>query len=258
MKRVVIIDDEPDSLRIIRDVLEEYTCRVYPCTTGKEGLRVVAEAKPDLVFLDLRLPDADGESLLPEIKKSCPRAKVVIGTAYGDERVRERLLSRGADAFFDKPIDINVFEKKARQLLGSLSEVRMLVIDDEPEFTAELKSILEEDSETQWRVSVAATGEEGLRLAQEAMPDLISLDICLDAAGIEGRPLSSGLEVYRELKRRGFRIPVVVLAAAIDSSDTEVLRKEGIAALFSKTDVIGLDSVKHFMNVLKRIALRGG
>ena len=257
MKRVVIIDDEPDSLQIIRDVLEEYTCRVHACATGKEGLRLVSEVKPDLVFLDLRLPDGDGGTFLPEIKEKHPRAKVVIGTAYGSEKIRQHLLSRGADAFFDKPIDINAFEKKVRQLLGTLSEVRMLIIDDESDFSSELRGILEEDNETKWQVAVAGSGEEGLRLVQETMPDLVSLDVCLDTH-VEGKAFSSGLAVYRELKRRGFHIPVVVLAATIDSSDAEALNKEGIAAIFSKTELLGLDNMRHFLNVLKRIALRGG
>jgi CheY-like chemotaxis protein len=256
MKRVVIIDDELDSLQIMRDVLEEYTCRVFTATTGGQGLELVGESNPDLVFLDLRLPDTDGELLLPKIKAACPRAKVIIGTAYGDQKIRERLLQNGADGFFDKPIDLNAFEKKARQLIGPLSEIRLLVIDDEPYFCKDLKEILENDGESKWIVHYATSGEEGIRKVEELMHDLITLDICLNIKG-DTRPLSSGLGVYRELKRKGYKIPVVVLASYIDSADAEELNKEGLSTVYSKTEVMGLATTTHFLNVLKRIALRG-
>lgn len=257
MKRILIIDDEPDSLVIMRDVLEEYACRVATATTGRRGLEMIREMKPDLVLLDLRLPDTDGEKLLPEIKSKYPALKVIIGTAYGDQKIREELLKNGADGFFDKPIDVSSFEKKARSLIGTLSEIRMLIIDDEPEFCQTFKDILENDAESKWVVYTAASGEEGVRLAEELMPDVISLDICLNVKG-DSRPLSSGLEVYRELKRKGFRIPIVVLASYLDSSDAEQLAREGVATAFSKAELMGMESMSHFLNVLKRMALRGG
>ncbi|MDD5216518.1 MAG: response regulator [Candidatus Omnitrophica bacterium] len=257
MKRIVIIDDELDSLQVMRDVLEEYACRVYTATTGKQGLKLVEEAQPDLVFLDLRLPDTDGEELLPKIKAKYPQAKVVIGTAYGDQAKREALLSGGADGFFDKPVDLNAFEKKAHELIGPLSEINLLMIDDEPEFCQTFKDILENEPRTQWRVSVAPNGVEGVHQAETLMPDLILLDISLNLEG-DVRPLSTGLEVYRELKRRGSQIPVIVLAPFIDSSNADDLNKEGLGTIYSKSDLMGLENMTHFLNVLKRIALRSG
>lgn len=256
MKKIVIIDDEPDSLQIMRDVLEEYTCRVYTATTAKQGMKFIEEVQPDLVFLDLRLPDKSGEDLLPVIREKYPKVKVIIGTAFGDQELKEALLGKGAEGFFDKPIDINAFEKKARQLIGPLSEIRILIIDDEAEFCQIFKDILENDIETKWVVHFANTGEQGVSAAEQIMPDLISLDICLSLKG-DTRRLSSGLSVYRELKSRGFHIPVVVLASYIDSSDAEDLNKEGLAAVFSKSDLMGSANMTHFLNVLKRIALRG-
>ncbi|MCM8776389.1 MAG: response regulator [Candidatus Omnitrophica bacterium] len=263
MKRVVIIDDEPDSLQIMRDVLEEYTCRVFTATTGKQGLDLVGKTNPDLVLLDLRLPDTDGEVLLPGIKSKFPRVKVIIGTAYADQKKKEELLKAGADGFFDKPIDLNAFEKKVRQLVGGLSEIRILVIDDEVEFCEIFREILGNDSETKWIIHTAQTGAEGLRLAKEMMPDLISLDVYLGGIrvkfeGSSTKEIPSGLDVYRELRSRGFQIPVVVLASYIDSSDAEELSREGVATIFSKIDLFVESNRTHFLNVLKRIALRGG
>ena len=256
MKRIVIVDDEPDTLAVMRDVLEEYTCRVYTATTGEQGWELVEEFNPDLVFLDLRLPDTSGEVLLSKFKSKHPRVKVVIGTGYGDEKKKAELLNNGADGFFDKPIDLNAFEKKVRELIGTLSEIKLLVIDDDPEFCRTFKEILANDSESKWIVHIAQTGAEALRLTQELMPDLITLDICLNLKGSTA-PLSSGLEVYQEIKKRGFQIPVVVLAAYIDSSDAEALHGEGVATIYSKTELMGHENLTHFLNVLKRIALRG-
>ncbi len=256
MKKIVIIDDEPDSLTLMRDLLEEYTCRVYTATTGREGLRFIETQKPDLVFLDLRLPDTSGEEVLKQCKAKFPQVKVIIGTAYGSDDVRKQLIDKGADGFFDKPIDLNAFEKKARELIGRLSEIRLLMIDDDNMFCNELKVILENDVESKWLVHFSTTGEDGLKNAQDLMPDLISLDICLSIKG-DSRPFASGVEVYKELKRRGFQIPVVFLASYIDSGDAEELHKEGLGAIYSKSELMGAENLTHFLNVLKRIALRG-
>lgn len=256
MKKILIIDDEAGSLNIMQEVFEEYTCRVCVATTGTEGIRKAVELKPDVVLLDLRLPDMNGEDVLKELKARAPKSKVIVGTAYGDRATKDRMLKNGADGFFDKPIDLNAFEKKVRELIGHLSEIRLLVIDDEPDFCELLKEILEADPESKWVVHFATTGEEGVALAQEFMPDLMTLDVCLNIKG-DTRPLSNGMEVYRELKKRGFKIPVVVLASYIDSSDAEQLSREGLAAIYSKTELMGAANLTHFLNVLKRIALRG-
>jgi CheY-like chemotaxis protein len=256
MKKILIIDDEPDSLQIMRDVLEEYTCRVYTAKNCKEGIRLLNETRPDLVFLDLQLPDGRGETLLGEIKRSKPGQRVVIGTAYGDQKKKDELMAAGADGFFDKPINLVAFERRVRELIGNLSEIRLLVIDDEPEFCQLFKEILEGDTETKWQVTVANTGEDGLKKLQEVMPDLISLDICLNLIG-DTRPLSNGLAVYKSIRERGFQIPVIVLASYIDSAEAEELNREGMAAVFSKTELMGMTNMTHFLNVLKRIALRG-
>lgn len=257
MKKILIIDDEVESLSIMREVFEEYACRVMIATSGEEGMKKVRELKPDVVLLDLRLPDMRGEDVLKKLKAddSC-KSKIIIGTAYGDQKTKDALLKQGADGFFDKPIDINAFERKVRQLIGNLSEIRLLIIDDESEFCQTFKDILENDTEAKWIVQTANTGVEGVKMAEEIMPDLISLDICLNLKG-DTRPLSSGLAVYRELQRRGFHIPVIVLASYIDSSDAEELNREGLAAVFSKTELMGTANMTHFLNVLKRIALRG-
>jgi len=257
MKRILIIDDEPGSLEVMQEVFEEYTCRVYSATTGADGLVKAVELKPDAILLDLRLPDCKGEDLLKELKAKVPKSRIVIGTAYGDQRIKDALMKDGADDFFDKPIDVNVFERKVRELIGNLSEIRLLIIDDEPEFCQTFKDILVNDSETNWVVYYANSGEEGVKLTEELMPDLISLDLCLNLKG-DTRPLNSGLAVYRKLKEKGFHIPIVVLASYIDSSEAEQLTQEGLGTIFSKTELMGMTNMTHFLNVLKRIALRGG
>jgi CheY-like chemotaxis protein len=194
--------------------------------------------------------------MLEPLRQASPKSKIVIGTAYGDEKKREEMKNAGSDGFFDKPIDLTAFERRVRELIGNLSEIRLLVIDDEPDFCRLFKEILENDSETRWIVAVANTGEEGVQKAHEFMPDLISLDVCLNLVG-DTRPLSSGLEVYKELKSRGFRVPIIVLASYIDSSEAEQLNGMGLASVFSKTELMGMRNMVHFLNILKRIALRG-
>lgn len=263
MKRILIIDDEADSLAVMQAVFEAYTCRVSIATTGEAGIQKAVELKPEIILLDLRLPDMRGEEVLKVLKAKVPQSKVVIGTAYGDQKTKDELFNNGADGFFDKPISLTVFEKKVRQLVGGLSEVRLLAIDDETDFCEFFTEMLANDSETKWIVHTAQTGDEGLKLAQELMPDLITLDLELGTVRIklgEGKKpkrIPRGVDVYRALKDRGFQIPVVILASYIDGQDVEDLRLEGVATVFSKIDLMAESNRIQFFNILKRIALRG-
>ena len=100
--RVLICDDE-DSIRMLyRMEFEERGAEVSEAFDGDDCIRMVAEDCPDLIVLDLFMPNRDGLSALPELKRICPGARVLVVTAFPAEESFTRSRARGATACFEK------------------------------------------------------------------------------------------------------------------------------------------------------------
>jgi CheY-like chemotaxis protein len=100
--RVLICDDE-DSIRMLyRMEFEERGAEVTEAFDGDHCIRMVAEDCPDLIILDLFMPNRDGLSALPELKRICPGARVLVVTAFPAEESFTRSRARGATACFEK------------------------------------------------------------------------------------------------------------------------------------------------------------
>lgn len=103
IRDILIIDDEKDLCSLLSDALCRRGYRVAAANTSKEGLACLKKAPPDLVLLDLKLPDSDGINVLSAIQRMYPRTVVIIISAYGSEEKRDAALSKGAYGFIDKP-----------------------------------------------------------------------------------------------------------------------------------------------------------
>jgi two-component system KDP operon response regulator KdpE len=104
MIRVLVIDDEIQIRRLLRISLEKQGFDVYEAETGKDGLRMVLVAKPDIIVLDLGLPDRDGLSVLTELR-AWSTVPVIILSVRNTEDDIVRLLNAGADDYLIKPFN---------------------------------------------------------------------------------------------------------------------------------------------------------
>jgi DNA-binding NtrC family response regulator len=102
---VLIVDDEKPIRRILSMLLLERGHRVTDAGSGEEALEVLAEAKPDLVLLDLRLPGIDGLETLKLLRTESPRLDVVMMTAFGTISSAVEAMRRGACDYIAKPFD---------------------------------------------------------------------------------------------------------------------------------------------------------
>ncbi len=103
VKNILIIDDEKDLCQLLGDALSSRGYNVKFANTRREAMSSFKSRLPDLVFLDLKLPDGDGLRLLSCIKKINPGTTVNIISAYGTEEVRDEARNLGAHGFIDKP-----------------------------------------------------------------------------------------------------------------------------------------------------------
>lgn len=104
MPKLLVVDDEPEMTQYTKPILEQKGFVVSVVETVKEALELYPKENPDIVLLDLGLPDGDGREVLKDIKSKAPRIKVVIISGYSDPKTRRELSSLGADDFLGKPV----------------------------------------------------------------------------------------------------------------------------------------------------------
>jgi DNA-binding response OmpR family regulator len=133
-RRVLVVDDEPRMVRFIRLNLEQDGFEVVEAQNGIEALKEIRNAMPDLVLLDVMLPDIDGLELLRMIREFSP-VPILMVTAKGEEDDRVRGLERGADDYITKPFSPRELASRIRAVLRRDEMPRMsihqpVVVDD--------------------------------------------------------------------------------------------------------------------------------
>ena len=116
MSKFLLVDDDPSLLKALRIALSARGDEVLAAHTGAEAVNQVALAVPDLVILDLGLPDMDGIEVCRRIR-SFSRVPIVVLSAYGDERRKVEALDSGADDFVTKPFGMAELEARLRVAL---------------------------------------------------------------------------------------------------------------------------------------------
>ncbi|KPK66110.1 MAG: chemotaxis protein CheY [Planctomycetes bacterium SM23_32] len=119
-EKILIVDDEPHILRSLGFVLQRADYEVLQARSGAEALRLVKEERPDLVFLDIMMPEPDGYEVCRRIKSSDQTAGiyVIMLTAKGQETDRQRSLEVGADEYMTKPFSPSRAVERVRRALG--------------------------------------------------------------------------------------------------------------------------------------------
>jgi DNA-binding NtrC family response regulator len=121
--KILVIDDEKNIRKIFSMLLEEKGYAVETAETGKEGIALVQKFAPDIVLLDMNLPDISGIEALTEIKKSQPQTEIIIITAFGTIKNAVAATKLGAYAYLEKPVD----NDELLLIVSRLLEVKKLI-----------------------------------------------------------------------------------------------------------------------------------
>ena len=113
---LLVIDDEPQIRRVIRNAFTDNDARVLEAATGSEGIDLAASEHPDLIILDLGLPDVVGAEVCREIRKWSATPILVLSARHSDEE-KVALLDAGADDYVTKPFSTSELQARARALL---------------------------------------------------------------------------------------------------------------------------------------------
>jgi CheY-like chemotaxis protein len=105
---VLAVDDEPDNLEVLLEVLSMYDAKVHPASNGEEAMKLLQTLRPTLVITDLSMPDMDGYQLLHKIRRSddLKELPVIALTAHAMSGDKERILAAGFNGYLSKPIRI--------------------------------------------------------------------------------------------------------------------------------------------------------
>jgi two-component system cell cycle response regulator DivK len=117
---ILVVDDNDKNLRLARDVLRVNGFRTLEASTAGEALALAAEQLPDVILMDVRLPDMSGVEAVGRLKAdpSTATIPVIALTAFAMDGQREWLLDAGFDDYVAKPIDIHVFPEAVRRHCG--------------------------------------------------------------------------------------------------------------------------------------------
>jgi two-component system, cell cycle response regulator DivK len=119
--QVLVVEDNERNMKLFRDVLQASGYRTLEATTGERAVELVFEHRPDLVLMDIQLPDIDGVEALDRLRADDRFASVPVLalTAQAMDGDRERFLAAGFDDYLSKPVDILDFVATVKRYCGS-------------------------------------------------------------------------------------------------------------------------------------------
>jgi DNA-binding response OmpR family regulator len=168
---VLVIEDERKLRELLRSYLERDGLSVLSAGTGAEGLSLAAEGRPDLVVLDLGLPDISGEAVATELRR-VSSVPIVMLTARADEMDRVRGLELGADDYVTKPFSPREFVLRVRAVLRRSAGAQATagtprsygagaVVIDEPTRTLNVHGRTVDVTPTEWGILLALASAPG-------------------------------------------------------------------------------------------------
>lgn len=119
-QRILVVEDNERNLKLIRDVLQFAGYEIVEATSGEQGVALAQDCEPDLVLMDLQLPQMDGTEALRLLRES-PRTRdvpVVAVTAFAMREDRERAFGAGFDGYLQKPISVRALPEQVRGFLA--------------------------------------------------------------------------------------------------------------------------------------------
>ena len=116
--RVLVVDDEPEVGAAIRDLLIETAYVVKIALRGAEALRLADVFQPDVVLLDLNMPEMSGLEVLARLRQRHPQLPVIVVTANDDLDIAKKTLAQGAFDYVMKPFTLELVERVVGAALG--------------------------------------------------------------------------------------------------------------------------------------------
>jgi adenylate cyclase len=113
--KVLLVDDEPETVRLLRKVLQADGCTVIEAADGQEALTLFARESPDLILLDIIIPQIDGLEVLKRIRSQDPITGIIMVSALTSEKLAVEAMLAGADDYISKPFPLKEIRVRIQQ-----------------------------------------------------------------------------------------------------------------------------------------------
>jgi len=226
-KILLVIDDDSAECDLIRRFMEMEGFTVHTALNAVEGLRLAREVRPDIITLEVMMPEIDGWTVLSNLKDDPRLARIpVVMLTRADEK--EKAIGLGAADLLTKPVDWDRFlEVINRQGKPGPVSLPVLVIEDDRTNRGALCRVLRRDG---LEVLEAVDGNTAMSLLESETPGLIILDLILPE--LNGFDLLSKISQNRDWQQ----IPIIVVTAKELSSEERKQLKEDVDCIFQKGD----------------------
>ena len=120
MSTILIVEDNEKNMKLVRDILRHQGHTTLEAVTGTDGVRIAKEQRPDLVLMDIQLPDIDGIAALREIRaeRTLDAIPVLAVSASVMPDEQHKIVTSGFDAFITKPINLKQFLDTVKRFLA--------------------------------------------------------------------------------------------------------------------------------------------
>ena len=124
MSKILVIDDDDSNRESLEMYFTEEGFDVVTASTGAQGVKKYRDNAVDAVILDIRLPDMEGFDVLDDLRSQNEDVKVIMITAFHDEKTINRAVEKGSFAYIKKPIDLDDLDSVVRKALQTGEEAR--------------------------------------------------------------------------------------------------------------------------------------
>ena len=119
MISLLVVDDESEIVDQIKEYFEDEGFRVMTAETGGEGIEIAKREHPNILILDMKLPDIPGLTVLRAVKATSPLTKVITVTGYIDQTMFDQAEELGRDSFLQKPFDLEILKREVDKLISN-------------------------------------------------------------------------------------------------------------------------------------------
>jgi DNA-binding response OmpR family regulator len=209
--KVLVVDDHTDSNDSLTELLQIEGFEVAQARCGGDATRLAAQHVPDVVVLDLAMPDKTGIEVAKELRRvaTLNQTKIIAYTGFSQANIRERALEAGCDKFLLKPIDPVAFVDCLKRVCAP-SHPKVLFVDDDETKRYACCSILRNDGMV---VYESFNGEHAMSVLDRQKPQLVVSDAMLGD--------TSGYDLCTRIKKA---INVPVLLVSCRPMDKELAR----------------------------------